>query len=60
MKVKVIQIQEKLNKWNVPNLKTGDILHVEKEDDFAYLIVDKNYNRQFWLGIPIDWCEILK
>lgn len=60
MKVKVKQNQEKLNKWNIPNLKTGDILDVEQADDFAYLIIDKNFNRQFWLGIPIEWCEVVE
>lgn len=60
MKVKVIVDQDKLDNWNVPDLETGCILDVEKEDDYAYLIVDKEYDRCFWLGIPQGWCEVIK
>ena len=59
MKVKVIVSQDKLDSWNVPDLKTGDILDVKKEDDFAYLIVDPDYDEMLWLGIPTKWCELL-
>lgn len=61
MKVKVTMNQERLNMWNVPDLKTGDILTVDESDDgFAYLIVDSEYNPDFWLAIPKSFAEVLK
>lgn len=61
MKVKVIMNQDRLDNWNVPNLKTGDVLTVEpSEDGFAYLIVDTEYNPDFWLAIPKSFAEVIK
>lgn len=61
MKVKVTMNQERLDNWNVPNLKTGDILTVEPSDDgFAYLIVEPDVNPLFWLGIPKSFAESIK
>lgn len=61
MKVKVTMNQERLNNWNVPNLKTGDVLTVEpSEDGFAYRIVDLEYNPDFWLAIPQSFAEEIK
>lgn len=61
MKVKVTMNQDRLDKLNIPNLKTGDVLTVEpSEDGFAYLIVDTEYNPEFWLAIPQSFAEIVK
>lgn len=61
MKVKVTINQERLNNWNVPNLKKGDILTVEPSDDgFAYLIVDVDINPDYWLAIPQSFAEVVK
>lgn len=61
MKVKVTMSQDRLDNWNVPNLKTGDVLTVEpSEDGFAYLIVDTEYNPDFWLAIPKSFAEVIK
>ncbi|WRM43640.1 hypothetical protein [Acinetobacter phage vB_ApiM_IME-Ap7] len=61
MKVKITMNQERLDMWNVPNLKTGDILTVEPSDDgFAYMIVDLDFNPDFWLAIPKSFAEVVK
>lgn len=61
MKVKLIVSQDVLDKWNVPDLETGDVLTVEESDDgFAYLIVDSEYDPDFWLAIPKSFAEVLK
>lgn len=58
MKVKVTMNQERIDMWNVPTLKTGDILTVEPSDDgFAYMIVNSN-NPMFWFAIPQSFAEI--
>lgn len=58
MKVKITMNQERLDQWNVPNLRTGDILTVEPSGDgFAYLIVDTEYNPASWLAIPQSFAE---
>lgn len=61
MKVKITMNQERIDMWNVPNLKTGDVLTVKPSDDgFAYLIVDLEYNPDFWLAIPQSFAEVMK
>lgn len=61
MKVKVTMNQDRLDNWNAPNLRTGDVLTVEpSEDGFAYLIVDTEYNPDFWLAIPQSFAEVVK
>ena len=53
--------QERLNNWNVPNLKTGDVLTVEPSDDgFAYMIVNLEYSPDFWLAIPQSFAKEIK
>ena len=61
MKVKITMNQERIDMWNVPNLKTGDVLTVKPSDDgFAYLIVDPEYNPDSWLAIPQSFAEVMK
>ena len=61
MKIRIAMNQAVLDKWNVPNLKNGEILEARESDDgFAYLLVDHAYAPKFWFAIPKSFAEVLE